>query len=216
MLGHLADGTLLSIEWVIENFDKKLRTAVGRYQIEDPVEDLVHAVYLKLITPAPSVGTTYLERFDPNKYSISTYLYGFVNNHCNKVFRREHCSVGTAMAHAVRLDAPIQKDSEEGDSMLDILMVYELMPEAERNLIRDSIIAALNEPEFARFSSFSSDGSPRSIQRMATMVLRDGLTPSEVAEKLEVSVTFVRKQLKRLGKSAKIQAAARDLGFSAA
>jgi DNA-directed RNA polymerase specialized sigma24 family protein len=73
----------ITLEYVIEKFDKKIERTIKNkvYNCDNDVLDIKNDIYLAM------VQRKYLDRYDPKKSELSTYIYTFILNHCRNIRR---------------------------------------------------------------------------------------------------------------------------------
>ncbi|MBX4216053.1 hypothetical protein KW797_03830 [Candidatus Parcubacteria bacterium] len=76
---------------------KLVRRNCIRFRINSE-SDICQDIYAKLLTPSPSVKTTYLQRFDATKNSIEGFLSRFIFNYFCRVYSRHIHPVESAQS----------------------------------------------------------------------------------------------------------------------
>lgn len=212
---------VLTAESVVADFGPWLYKIIRSFHIHDTEDsDLFNEIILAYITPSKKLGTTYLDRYDPSKGAVTTYLYFYASHilkaqlrHCKK--RNRLCAhrdssegVGTPVegGKAGRLtEVGEQYRSEilaEGSSKNDA--------EVFENLEHGEILRALRSK--GSFASRSPSGKPRSSRRVAIAILADK-SVSEIAKDLGLSTQTVRDKMHALSNDPTLQAIAEDRGL---
>lgn len=187
----------LTIEVVLERYDRLIRSKLVKFTNGDDLEDCFQQVVLAMITPSKTLGTSFLERYNPSRGNIPNYLSMFCVQQMSKRFNRMKSSPETV---------PILQGTSEDIERLTGLGVSE---EAIQDLSETKLdIDTIKSPEdlrrilqgthHIRVTSCSPSGEPRSTYHMLCLIVWEGLTPKEVADRLGVTSSEVYRRLKAL------------------
>jgi RNA polymerase sigma factor (sigma-70 family) len=183
-----------TFENFITEWDSKLEVTIRNYKLKDDVEDIKNQIYLELFEKK------YLDRFDDEKATISTWVYGFVKNSLRK---RYHKNRRDLIYNGISIMDDYEEDAVGRALFLNIFVTDLQEDETMLKLAIEDIISILSKECYAAHS-YSSTGIPRDMKTVATMFL-EGLTPKEIAERFETSVQFVYKLIKRIGSLEELQ-----------
>jgi len=186
--------------------ESKFLTIVRGFFIQsfDPI-DVVHEYYLKIVRVSDKDGKTYLERYDGST-THATWLYGPLLNLCRSIKTRENSDAGRKLSSALRIDEVAKSEDQYSSKkylFLDKHVSTNSSEEVEMELILNQL-TEIAEAKFSKFSSTNSLGVPRSIYQIF-LYLKTGMPKSEIAETLEVSKTFIDKQVKQFLSCAEVQ-----------
>ena len=114
---------MINAEQIYLQYHDKVRAYV-RSKIQDPhdVEDLVSAVFMKIVQK--------LDSYDPEKASVSTWVYTVTRNTVTDYFRTRRTLV--ALEDYMADEAPAELTDDVLDSLADALLA---LKEKERSLI---------------------------------------------------------------------------------
>jgi RNA polymerase sigma factor (sigma-70 family) len=192
---------VLTPEYVVQYLERAIRKLIqnsrATKQSTLSEDDVFQDILLTLITPSATLGSNYLQRYDPARCYASTYVLTMVTNHLRGLHRRE--VTAARYGTEVSLTEPVGRDESEPTRLLDVIPEpTSSIDAAERRLLQQQIIKALYKPEHRRFFSTNSRGVGRSTARIGLMILVQGMDVTEVAEALEVTPAEVRRRLRIL------------------
>lgn len=174
----------LASEWV-----SIVKSIIHKFNLNEDEEDVFQDVISLMLT------RNYLGRWDGSKGSYFSWVYTFVFNLCCQKFNRSNTKPGRAIEGAVRLDQFINNENEE--EVLGICI--QKHPVAVDFFLRiEEIIKILSDKQFEAhtYTVYQGKELPRSPRKVFELVVFDNLTPREVAEIMNTSLTWVYNQLK--------------------
>jgi len=177
-----------SFENFIKVWDKKITSTILGFHLKNDTEDVKSQLYLDLFEKK------YLDRFDSEKSTIATWVYGFVKNYLRKCYnsgKRDLIYNGVSIGDNF--------DENEVGSMLflNVFVVDSHEEKCDLEITIASILEILDRPQYAAYSK-APDGTNRDMATVARMFL-SGYTPKEISEKFDTSVQFIYKLLKKIG-----------------
>jgi hypothetical protein len=188
-------------------------------------EDIRQDVLVKLLTPSPSVGTTYLERFDATQNSLEGFISRLVFNYFCRLYSRARHPVELAEPIDLALlggkadsfsTAPVERD--EACAAAIIAELDYLYPCSSGVLLRRPfslppailrIVAVANPPD----PSPDEELLWRSVSNIFRLML-DGFSQEEVATAMAVSKGWVSKQVHKIRCLEEVASWASDLGLT--
>lgn len=185
-----------------ENFmtewDSKLEATIRGFKLKEDIEDVKQQLYLELLEKQ------YLDRFDDEKSTIATWVYGFVKNSLRKKYHRNKRDF---IYNGVSIIDDFDEEAVGDALFLNIFATDAFEEEIEQmnmKFIVEDILRILSAECYAAHS-YSSTGIPRDMKTVVVMFLQ-GLTPKDIADRFETSVQFVYKLIKRIGGLPELQA----------
>lgn len=171
---------------------KKLNTLVFKFHLNEPVEDTVQDILMKMIE------TDYLSTWEPSKGSYSNWVYTLALNHCRKYYRRSNTKGGKAIEGA----AAIEADSKN-DEFIPGVVRESTLGCADAFVESSIFIEELTELVSTKFTAHSShefDGVVynREPGTVFKLIIHEDLDPKEVAERFGTSVEFVYSLIRKL------------------
>ena len=183
-----------TFENFITEWDSKLEATIRSFKLKEDVEDVKNQIYLELLDKA------YLDRYDSEKATISTWVYGFVKNSLRKKYHR---NARDFIYNGVSIMDDYEEEAVGQALFLNIFANDTEQDEIYLKIIVEDIIKVLSKECYAAHS-YSSTGIPRDMKTVALMFM-EGFTPKEIAQKFETSVQFVYKLIKRIGSLEELQ-----------
>ena len=181
-----------------ENFmtewDSRLEATIRGFKLKEDIEDVKQQLYLELLDKG------YLDRYDDEKATISTWVYGFVKNSLRKKYHKGNRDF---IYNGVSIMDDYDEDAVGEALFLNIFATESTEDEMDLKIIVDDILNILSKECYAAHS-YSSTGIPRDMKSVA-MYFLEGYTPKEIAEMFETSVQFVYKLIKRIGSLPELQ-----------
>lgn len=211
--------TALTAEAVVTDFGPWLYKIIRSFHIHDMEDsDLFNEIVLAFITPSKKLATTYLERYDPSKGAVTTYLYFYASQILKAQLR--HCKKRTKLHAYGGTDGGTLSARKHEETLSPTGEEYRREVTADRvgseardifdNLEHDELICVLRSK--GAFASRSPSGRPRSSRRVAIAILADR-DVAEIAKSLGASTQTVRDKLHALSDDTTIQAIAEDRGL---
>lgn len=183
-----------TFENFMKEWDSKLEATIRGFRLHEDIEDVKAQIYLELLEKQ------YLDRFDDEKSTISTWVYGFVKNSLRKKYHKNNRDF---IYNGVSIMDDYDEEAVGQALFLDIFVNDTEQDEIDLRLIVEDILKVLSKECYAAHS-YSSTGIPRDMKTVAIMFL-EGYTPKEISEKFETSVQFVYKLIKRIGSLEELQ-----------
>lgn len=191
----------LTIETVLEHYGRLLRHRIGQFHMSDTVDDCFQQVIVAMITPSSTMGTTYLERYNPSRGSAKTYVLMFCMQQMMKMHAREK-NRRRLMPDPV----PLVYDDPEGDELeRDVVAECSVADpswstkyEEETVRTREDLYKLLQGTRHMHAHSMSPSGEPRSTVYMLELLLWGGLSITEIAHRLAVTSSEVSRRFKAL------------------
>lgn len=199
----------LTIGFVLSNYERLLRHRIRQFHVSEPAEDCFQQIVLAMITPSDSLGTSYLERYNPSRGPAQHYVLMFAMQHMMKLHSREtnrRRIMPTPFSLSyVDSDSLSDEDSDVAESML---VDPHWNPDDSDRTIRspEDLRQFFAGTRHAFAHSMSPSGEPRSTVYMLELMLFGGLTISEIANRLEVSAAEVHRRIKLLRKEPRVLA----------
>lgn len=177
----------LDIEFVHRNFERLLLKIISSFsQLNEDRKDLYQDLMVALTRVSPKLGTSYLERYNPSRGSVCTYVTMFTKQYFIKRLRQQ------------------QKMPSETPVSLEQVALTDL-PHVEPEDFKviatpQDLTKLLGNTRYAKPSSYTSTGEPRSTLYMLELYLWHGLDIVEVAARMELSTPAVRQRFQALRK----------------
>lgn len=191
----------LTIEHVLLHYERLLRHRIRQFHMSEPAEDCFQQVIVAMITPSATLGTNYLERYNPSRGSAKTYVLMFCMQQMMKMHEREK-NRRRLMPDPI----PLVYDEAEGEeldrdvvtesSIADPNWSLTLEESSIRN--REDLYKLLGDTKHAYAHSKSPSGEPRSTVYMLELLLWGGLSITEIAHRLAVTSSEVSRRFKAL------------------
>jgi DNA-directed RNA polymerase specialized sigma24 family protein len=198
--------TELTAEVVVKDFGPWLRKIIRQFSIPDTEsDDLFNEIILAFITPSSKLGTTYLQRYDPSKGAVTTYLY----LHAHHILKAQHRKCKKRR----RMQGVREEETALADWYKHTLKEMHLGKE-ERNVYNELEGAQIRRAlrPHGSFQSRSPQGKKRSTRRIGLAVLKGQSIP-EISAALDLTPTAVRRRLQSLRSNKALRAIARDRGM---
>lgn len=209
----------LTIELVVENYERLLRHRIRQFKVREPVEDCLQQILLNMITPSETLGTSYLQRYNPSRGPAQHYVLMFTMQHMMKLHAREK-------KRSMIMPEPIALVFEDAEELLEAPDMVAESTIADPSWDSDEVHATIRTPEdLRRFlagtrhikaTSMSPSGEPRSTCYMLELLLWGGLTVVEIAQRLDLGTAEIYRRFKALQKEPRILPLLRTRGFTAA
>lgn len=173
----------VTLEDVIKKFDSKIETTIlnKRFKFEE-VEDVKQDIYLTMLK------RKYLQKYN-SKYALSTYIYTFVNNHCNHVWRDSLCKKRVARYGGISMDSD------------EYLFLRGVLPSGTRFTdtieMDDFILNILKEVSKNKAYMTNTRKGRVNLKKVIDLVV-SGYNVREAIKKLRLNCPSVFRQFKRL------------------
>lgn len=200
----------LTIEYVLQHFTKMMRHRIRTFKVSDPVDDCFHQILLAMMVPSETLGTSYLERYNPSRGPVQHYVMMFCVQQMMKLHQREKHR-HSLMPVTVRLDF----ESDDHLSSESTQLVHECIVPDPRTVDDSGLHETIRSPEdlhrffantrYAQATSVSPSGEPRSTVYMLELLLFGNLTISEIAARLDITPAEVHRRFKALRKEPRIR-----------
>lgn len=192
----------LTIEMVLENYGRLLKHRISTFHTQDSIEDSFQSILTAMITPSATLGTSYLDRYNPSRGTAKAYVLMFCIQQMMKIREREK-NRRRLMPDPLPL---VFEDAEELDeSGSDAVPESTVADPAWSTTMQDSTVRTprdlrklLQGTKHVLAHSFSPSGEPRSTVYMLELLLWGGLSTTEIAQRLAVTTSEVSRRFKAL------------------
>lgn len=199
----------LTIELVLKNYERLLRHRIRQFKVSETVDDCFQQIVLAMITPSETLGTSYLQRYNPARGSAQNYVLMFAMQQMMKLHAR-----GKIRNNLLPQPWSLVADREDGTPVNEEDCISEsLVPDPcwEETDIDDTIrtpndlrrLFAGTPHELSH--SRGPSGEPRSTLYMLELLLWGGLSVTEIAHRLGVSTSEVYRRFKALRREPRIR-----------
>jgi RNA polymerase sigma factor (sigma-70 family) len=195
-------------EFLNSKWAAKVKTAIAKARLYDDPEDTFQDVLLRM------VRAKYLERYDPQRYEFSTYLYGLVGNLIRTRGGRQNNDTVRRIEQGPSIDA----EDPTNEFSLHNVLPEENLESAEFSAVVDEILDELSKPQYKAHSSNFYTGNPadgfgdeykeRRYQRDLRTVfelLAKGLSSSQIATLFGTSTSFIASLVAKLRDMPRVQ-----------
>lgn len=203
----------LTADFVVTTFTPLIRHRIRKFAVSESVDDCLQHILLGMITPSESLGTSYLERYDPSRGTAQHYVLMYAMQQMMKLHGREK-----TRREIIPEFVPIESVEPEGE-MRGTLDAYDCISEgslADPAAPWESLHQEIRRPEdlrqllgrtrHAECRSYSPSGEPRSTLYMLELLIWGGLSITEVAARLDISAAEVHRRFKLLRKEPRLVA----------
>lgn len=175
---------------------QKFITTINSYRIKSyDTQDILQEYYSRIFAISPKDLRNYVQRYDGSS-TIATWLYGPLKNLCYSIKTRENTKGGLAISNAIKITQTKEDDSDEPSLSSSVIPAVDLSAE---DTVEAAQIMEIIERDYSGFNSKSSTGIERSPAKVIELIMQ-GYTKAEIAEKMEVSQTFINFLVKKLRK----------------
>jgi DNA-directed RNA polymerase specialized sigma24 family protein len=202
----------LTVDLVWTHFVPLIRHRIRKFQVSESVEDCLQQVILAMIVPSETLGTSFLDRYDPSRGPAQHYVLMFATQQMMKLHAREK-------TRREILPEPVAIDftdlTEEGGTLQEFDVLAESTipdPKAtwetfDREIRRpEDLRLMLKGTRHAECRSHSPSGEPRSTLYMLELLLWGGFSIAEIATRLAITSAEVHRRFKLLRKEPRLQA----------
>lgn len=210
----------LTPEYVKAHYQKMIENIIRKFHVQDPVEDIFHDIILAMMVPSRTLGTSYLDRYDPSRAYASTYLTVMATNFMKGVYRKDNDRRRINPVPESQLPGLNSVCQNRAEDKINRKLVANL---ADEHNVEAEVVSKVEQRQLLQylrnevntnFSSRSGKGSPRSTWRVCAMILLKQMSIPEVAEELGVTPVEVRRRVKLLVNDPVLRQTAKDHGWS--
>lgn len=209
---------------VIPLVEKLVHRNCIKFRTLEREEDIRQEIFVRILSPSPSVKTTYLERFNPSKNSLEGFLSRLIYNYFCRIYTRGQYAVERAKSIDELFDVGERSyDLQAVSSKVDAEKVFKSLEEKYPYTSGVMIRPPLKIPPDV-VSVVKREDNPkavngdrilwRSVANIFTLIL-SGMSQEEVATVMLVSKGWVSKQVHKIRQQEDISAWASELGISA-
>jgi hypothetical protein len=207
----------LTIDLVLSLYRNLLAHKIRQFNVADSVEDCLHQIILQMITRSETLGTSYLERYSPERGSAKNYVVMFCVQQMMKMTsaeanRRRLMPEPSRICYEVSDGGDEHTSSASGEVLESTILDPSWSPEYYEATIRTpgDLREYLADTVHVEVTGWSAAGEPQSTVYMLELMLWGGLPISEVAHRLGVSTSHIHRRLAQLRKDPKILALRQD------
>lgn len=198
----------LTLEIVITRYERLMRHRIRQFHVSEPPEDCLQQILLAMITPSETLGSSYLERYNPSRGPAQHYVLMFCMQQMMKLHAREKTR------RDLMDPVPLVVDDQD----TEVWSEHEVRESTIMDPAWDARDAetTIRHPEDLRrvlagthhqvAHSTNSAGEPRSTQYMLELLIWGGFTIAEIASRLEITAAEVRRRFRALSKEPRLQA----------
>ena len=186
-------------EFIDQGWERNIYYRISAFTLKDTLnnpEDLKQDILLSLIK------TGYLDRYDVNKGTFKTYLYGFVDNFLKKKYNKEHTRHGKYIVSAASLSTLPPSDTSEFDGTEMFVDLMSSDDDCESSAVMQILIDSIREELKENFHSSSYNVYNGVVYQRDPLtvfnLMLEGATVMDVAMILDVSRQFVYYLLKNI------------------
>lgn len=196
----------LTIEMVIPEYERLIRSKIAKLANGDDFEECFQHLILTMITPSETLGTNYLDRYDPTRSSVANYLSMFCAQQLSKRNQRLKAQPETVPLVYGTVDE--LQDFTGQVVAEETIPAEEWEPEIDADTVKtpDDLRKILRGTPFLSVSSCSPSGEPRSTYRVLELMVWGGLSAREVGERLGVTTAEIYRRIKLLRADPRIRA----------
>lgn len=199
----------LTIDTVLTKFRPLLLHRIRQFHVHESAEDCFQEIVLAMITPSQALGSSYLDRYNPERGSAQNYVLMFtvqqmMKLHAKESNRRRIMPEPLSLSFIGPEESPTEAYDVAESTIPDPAWSDEDLDQTIRSPEDLRRFFAGTGHEVAR--SHNSAGEPRSTVYMLELLLFGGLSISEIAARLEITPAEVHRRLKLLRKDSRIQA----------
>lgn len=186
----------VTLEDVIKKFDSKIETTIlnKRFKFEE-VEDVKQDIYLTMLK------RKYLQKYN-SKYALSTYIYTFVNNHCNHVWRDSLCKKRVARYGGISMDSdPYLAPFKTSTGSTESLFLKDILSSRVRftdTIETDDFISNILQEVSKNKAYMTNTRKGRVNLKKVIDLVVSGYNVREAIKKLRLNCPSVFRQFKRL------------------
>lgn len=202
----------LTVDIVWTHFMPLIRHRVRKFQVSESVEDCVHQVILAMMVPSETLGTSFLERYDPSRGPAQHYVLMFATQQMMKMHAREK-NRRELMPEPAAIDFGDLSEEDGTPREFDIVTEATL---ADPKASWETLDLEVRHPEdlrrllagtrHAECRSRSASGEPRSTLYMLELLLWGGFSITEIGNRLGVTSAEVHRRFKLLRKEPRLRA----------
>lgn len=200
---------VLTLELVIEKYERLMRHRIRQFQVSEPADDCLQQILLAMIVPSETLGTSYLERYNPSRGPAQHYVLMFCMQQMMKLHTREKLRRGLMDPIPLVIDdidtSQWSNDEEVSESLVPDPSWDDR--EMETTIRRpEDLHRLLAGTRHQLAHSTNSAGEPRSTQYMLELLIWGGFSIAEIALRLEVTSAEVRRRFKALSQEPRLRA----------
>lgn len=191
----------LTPDMVIQHFETVLRNKIRQFKVSESVDDCLQQVFLAMITPSRKLGTSFLDRYDPSRGPAMHYVLMFCTQQMMKMYSREKAGHNPIEAALPIVNADLDNsEAESTDAVRESELADEHWVKGFEHVFesREELRRVLAGTRHNVAHSSSPAGEPRSTLHMLELMIWEDLTLTEVANRLGVTASEVRRRFRTL------------------
>jgi hypothetical protein len=196
----------LTPEIVLQMYKKLLVHKIRQFRTTETVEDCLHQVLLQMMTKSETLGTSYLERYNPDRGTAKNYVVMFCTQQMMKMTAVE-ANRRRLMPEPVPITYSSERTARQAGMASESVMADPSWEESDHDAtIRTpgDLRELLAGTPHAEVPGWSQSGEPQSTVYMLELMLWGGLNASEVARRLDLPSSSVRRRVSQLKVEPKI------------
>lgn len=206
---------VLTPELVLNHYEALLRSRIRSFRLPESMEeDLFQEMFLSLIQPSETLGTSYIQRYNPVRAAASVYLQMFANQWLIKYLDRQEREVAFDCSLTF---AFTEQEEASGSEISEAVVADEgtWRVVLENDALREEILRLVDRAPYNQPASYAPDGEPRSTKRIVELLLVEELSMREIGRRLSLSPNEVCRRVKMLRRERWVRQMAADMGVSA-
>lgn len=196
MIGQTRDYVKTLEEFVLSKWYRKCFSMIRGWRLQEEPEDTLQAFVLHCCE------RQHVERYNPDLYCFSSYIYGILHNFLCKRRVHENWEAVKRVERATSIDRSVTpNDGSSSTACLKDLLPANADDDYEFSQLLDELMGELSRPEHAAHSTYINPENNATYARDLRTVLYmliTGYTKREIATTLGTSSSFIQSLVLRL------------------